>query len=99
MEPLRSERGILLAWSTIDDFTQNVVTVELSLKWYGIQIVYAAKNRSAGSRDVPVVEWPFPGWAELTREYAYVDHVPNPRCIEAFARHNGYQIDELAREL
>lgn len=95
---LRSERGIPVAWSTRQDFDQNVITVELSLKWHGIQVVYPRQKRF--DHDVvTIVEWNFPGWTGLEHRPAYVDHVPNPHCVEEFARLNRYAIDELALEL
>lgn len=93
MKPPMSHRGHDLAWSTRDDFDQPIVTVELWVKWYGIWIVFPGEKMRA-------LESPFPQWRGLIRKGSpYVDHVPNPRCVEAFADLNGYTIDDLAAEL
>lgn len=91
-----SPRGRLLAWSTVEDFTVPVVTVELAQKWYGLQLVKPSSDGPAIVEEVP-----FPTPERLGPRYGvtYVDHVPNPRVVEFWAFENRYFLDELALEM
>lgn len=66
-----------------------VLTVENTPKWYGLVLV-------SPSGDVEPID--FPDFAP-EGERAYVDHVPNPRSVQRFARANGLAIDGQALEM
>lgn len=65
----------------------SVLTVELYEKWYGLIVVHP----SGAMQEIP-----FPTSETMT---PYVDHVPNPQVVKAYADANNLYIDELALEL
>lgn len=64
-----------------------VVTVEAYPKWYSLYVVRPGPH---------VEEVPFPESDTMT---PYIDHVPNPQVVKAWADANGYEVDELALEM
>ena len=81
-----SDRGIPLAGQP----KAMTLTVELYVKWYSLFIIKP-------SGEVEAV-----GFMELEKGFqnaAFVDHVPNPAAVEAYAQMMGYEIDELAWDL
>lgn len=84
-----SNRGIQLAFSSNFDIPNSspVLTVELSNKWYELYLIYP--DGKIESVFFPTSE----------KDTSFVDHVPNPRVVQEYARKKGYWIDDLALEL
>lgn len=88
MSHLVSNRGHFLLLPSLPAANDRpVVTVEAYTKWYGLYVVRP---------DAQVEEVPFPTHETLT---PYIDHVPNPAVVEAWAEANGYEVDEMALEM
>jgi hypothetical protein len=86
--PHVSARGLPLI---VTDSAERMLTAELYCKWYELYIVTTSE---------PVIV-PF-GDLEAHApegESAYIDHVPNPRAIEAYAEAEGVHIDSLFLEV
>jgi len=85
----RSHRGHELLGDTAKE---RVLTVELYCKWHELWLILPSRNIVAVQFS-DLEEW----WDGSTA--AYVDHVPNPEAVRAFAECKGYVINELAEEL
>lgn len=73
------------------------LTVELYDKWYELYLV----DRPTPARGFRIQSIHFGHLDEHAPkgETAYVDHVPNPKAVRAFAEANDYHLVELADEL
>ncbi len=88
-----SPRGRALLLRTIPrSGDKPVLTAECYSKWYSLFLVYRIHD------EVAIDEVPFPEDAtgKLT---PYIDHVPNPLVVDAWAKEKGYELDELAVEI
>lgn len=86
----KSKRGFPLIWTFDPGPGFATLTAELYVKWYELYLV---------ADTVLVV--PFDVLEGLTRpgESAYIDHVPNPHCIERLLEASGYRADPLFLEM
>lgn len=66
------------------------ISVTLAPKWSCLYLI------AAGGQEV--AELPFPDPAHFSGS-PYIDHVPNPRAVLAYAKQHNYLIDDLAWEL
>lgn len=93
---MNSPRGLPLIRSTKDIIQRAhpqtpTLTVELYSKWYGLFLVYPNGE---------IQEMPFPYDETCPKgEVPFVDHVPNPNAVIAYADANEYLIDNLALEM
>lgn|GEM_PF-5923685 len=87
----KSPRGKELYFDGLDKGLALRVTVERYQKWYGLIVVEPLKPRMTQ-------EVPFPEWIESSHLLppAWVDHVPNPFAVLAWARANGFYVDLCA---
>jgi hypothetical protein len=91
MSYLVSERGHPLLLQRLPRSGERpVVTVECYEKWYHLYLVYKIHDELA------VEATPFPEHDTLT---PYIDHVPNPAVVKAWAESKGYYLDELAYQM
>lgn len=92
-----SPRGYLLALSTTLQFEdQDVLTVELASKWYGLIVV----KPNLDVRKIEVREIDFSTFSDPPlADPPYVDHVPNPLAVRLFAEKMSWHLDELAEQL
>jgi hypothetical protein len=106
---VKSLRGyeVVLTSLLFEAWSVPVVTVELSSKWYGILVVWGDRADRAkrglpvfhGEADaVHIKEVPFPS-LQVGSQVSYVDHVPNPLTVRAWAEEQGYHVDEVAFEI
>lgn len=87
-----SERGhIVLCFNRVE--ARPIITCELYSKWYELFIWWT---------DGQLLKLPFNKLEDVAFEMgvsAFVDHVPNPTVVEAYAERHDYGIDELAHDL
>lgn len=86
-----SDRGLPLVLCQAPVFMPTL-TVENYCKWYRLYLVHP------DGRVAPV---DFPEWAEGVDDgqAAYVDHVPNPNAVVAWANRSGYAVDSQSHEM
>jgi len=84
----RTLRGYLLA---DEPQSETIITVELYCKWYSLYLLHP---------DGRCVVQPFPDEKYAPAgESAFVDHVPNPKAVENYAKVRGLEVGGLALEL
>lgn len=92
---LRSNRGIPLVVQGSRDLGETgLLTVELYEKWYCLYRVDIDRN-------LTIKEVQFHELEQFARpgQSAFVDHIPNPACVWAYAEHYSLVIPVLAEEL
>ncbi len=91
MMPIKSVRGLSLILINGDQTSVDTLTAELYVKWYTLYLVSNGK-----AREFMYVELePYTPKGQNT----YVDHVPNPRAIEAYGEATGITIDPVFLEV
>lgn len=90
------------AWKTCDP----VLTVEIANKWYRLHLIVwephePELDNDYGSDLFKVYGIHYGHLEKVAPEGVspYLDHAPNPLCVNLFARRNGYHLDSLADEL
>lgn len=74
------------------------VTVELSTKWYGLYVVHPSSRVEKVSFEV-LQEVKADPYGKPLEGPPFVDHVPNPAYVFAWADLRDLNVDELAYEL
>jgi len=90
--PAYSHRGFFLP-TPVDGFDEPILTVECYSRWYSLYLV--TPNGEVSIVDFSELE-PYASGSSVS---AYVDHVPNPVAVEAFAESRGYHLYEVALDM
>ena len=96
---LKSPSGFPLVTYAFMNERAPFITIELSDKWYSLFIVRPSLDYFCKSHQIEVLNYHALVCEANKDRTLFVDHVPNPEAVEAYAESRGMEINALALEL